>query len=94
MVVALLFLVCLSLQLNMDNSNTAFWTYQYARRFIGRNTSDFPDGKFIMNVLYGHTDVPFTIQDLYSKYGRPISSTYTGALIIGNDFKNVGIIVS
>ena len=61
--------------MNINNANGNYYIVQYALQFLGRNTSDFPNGKFIMQILYGHVDVPWTIKDLIKEFGESTSIT-------------------
>ena len=58
-----------------------------------KNYSDYPVEDFIKKIYNRHQDVPFTLQYLYENL--PTSYDWeSGYLLIGNDYKYAGIIVS
>ena len=82
-----------SSQFNIQNTNGPFWITKYSQKFINYQTAEFPEGSFLLKILYGHIDVPFTLRDLYNNYGANASIMYPGYIIIGNDFQNGGIVL-
>lgn len=62
-----------------------------SRCLLNRQTSDFPNDAFIMKVLYGRTDVYFTLQDIYNNFSVVTTTCVMGNLIIGKDIKKVGV---
>ena len=83
--------------LSIDCFNYSYMQYQentalYATKFIGRDSSQFTPETFILKMLYGRTDVGFTLQDLYNN----LTTTkwwYAGNLLIAIDLSFAGIIL-
>ena len=54
--------------------------------------SSFPSASsFILNVLYGHDDFSFTLEDLLKNYSYNQDFPGYGSIVIGNDSKKAGI---
>ena len=62
-----------TMNMNINNANGNYYIVQYALTFVGRKTSDFANGNFIKQILFGHIDLPWTIQDLIKDFGTPAS---------------------
>lgn len=87
----LLFLLTYSIQQNINTANLPFGINNISKLYLGRPSSDFPKAAFIMKLLYGRSDVPFTFKDLYDNYWKIGVGGVPGVLIIDKNFTRAGV---
>jgi len=58
-----------SYQFNVQNIPMAINIIEKASQFIGSPSSDFPGATFLLNILYGHSDLTFTLDYLFKNLG-------------------------
>ena len=80
-------------QININTTNSFLIIPLDARALNGSQSNLFPKNSLVMLLLYGHSDVPFSLSDLVNYYGYEISSFRQGNIIISKDMKTSGIVV-
>jgi len=93
MIMILLIILSISNQQELNTSNYEHGIPFLARLYWNQSSSDYPKAAFIMNILYGRTDVPFAISDLHQNYGSIGKGGVPGNIIIDNKYVNVGVFI-
>ena len=84
-------IIAFSCEFNVQNIPMALNIIEKASQYLGRRSSDFPGATFLLNILYGHSDIPFTLQYLFQYLGPNTTKIDRGYILIGNDSKLAAI---
>ena len=89
---AIFILFFFSLSQDINNTNYKSSGARLAFLLLNQLSSNFPRAAFLDRVLYGHTDVPFLVPDIYNNMGNFINGALQESDIIIDSGKSYGAV--